>query len=149
LPSFSNILKIDESQQEIMEVPASSGFNHPNFELCEQFHSLISSPPLNKSKLVGVLWHTKLLRKVTITPEGHTSEDINRCIDMCVKRGDRIINMFFHSSDLLPGCTDYVKTKSDKARFMKCIRNCIEHLRVKHNAEFTTMREIREKLERN
>ena len=55
-----------------------------------------------------------------------------------------IINMFFHSSDLLPGCTPYVQTENDKRRFMDCLQRCIDHMRNTHNANFLTMRNIRQ-----
>lgn len=145
-PSLSDILKSDESQTGILEVPVTSGYNRKYFELCEKIHTHLASHPLNKARLIGMLWRTGIMRKITVTPEGYKSHDIKRCIDMAIARGDQVINMFIHSSDLLPGCTSYVRTKKEKDAFMMCIRDCVEHIRLKHNAEFTTMREIRKQL---
>ena len=145
-PSFDNALANDLEQQEILEVPVSSGYQRTSFERLDALHSKLSTPPLNHLHLVGILWRLGLLRKTTVTPEGHNSGDICRCIDAAIARGDCIINMFFHSSDLLPGSTPYVRTQADKRRFLDCIKRCIEHIRDTHHAEFLTMREIRQSL---
>ena len=145
-PSFDDVLKIDEAQKSLVEVPTSSGFDQTPFELLDALHTKLSTKPLNHLRLIGILWRLRILRKITVTPEGHAASDICRCIDACVARGDRIINMFFHSSDLLPGCTPYVQNEAEKKRFLDCIKRCVEHMSSVHNAEFVTMREIRQRL---
>ena len=145
-PSFDDVLKIDESQQSLLEVPTSSGFDRTNFEFLNALHTKLSTAPLNRMRLIGILWLLRILRKITVTPEGHEADDICRCIDACIARGDRIVNMFFHSSDLLPGCTPYVQSAADIQRFLDCIKRCAEHVRTVHDAEFITMREVRQRL---
>ena len=145
-PSFDDVLAENPDQDALLEVPTSSGYDRPAFERLDALHTKLSTPPLNRLRLVGILWRLRLLRKITVTPEGHDEADVRRCIDACIARGDRVVNMFFHSSDLLPGCTPYVRTEADKRRFMNCLRRCIEHVRDVHDARFVTMREIRASL---
>ncbi len=145
-PSFDDVLKDDETQLSLFEVPTSSGFDRTPFEILNTLHTKLSTRPLNRLRLIGILWRLRILRKVTVTPEGHDVDDICRCIDACIARGDRVINMFFHSSDLLPGCTPYVQNDAEKQRFLDCIKRCTQHVRTVHNAEIVTMREIRQRL---
>lgn len=145
-PSSDDAMKETYETPGIFEVPATSGYNFSNFEQLDKLHEKLSTPPLNRLRLIGILWRLHLLRKITITPEDTDHADICRCIDACINRGDKVINMFFHSSDLLPGCTQYVQSDEDKISFIDTIKRCVEHLRSRHDAQMTTMREIRQQL---
>jgi len=146
-PSMQDALREDNRNTcGILEIPVTSGYNLSNYELLDKVHTTLSAAPLNNLRLVGILWRLGLLRKTTITPEGTEPADVCRCIDSSIKRGDRIINMFFHSSDLLPGCTPYVQSETDKTRFMDVIKQCVEHVRKKYDGQMTTMRDIRHHL---
>lgn len=145
-PSFNNVLHQDPDQKTLLEIPTSSGYNRTPFEILDALHSKLSTPPLNKLRLIGMLWRLGIVRKITVTPEGYDATDICRCIDAGIARGNRVINMFLHSSDLLPGCTPYVQSTQDKQRFLDCIQYCADHVRTVHNAEFVTMREVRHRL---
>ena len=145
-PSCDDALKIDEAQRSLMEVPTSSGFDRTNFEFLNNLHMKLSTPPLHLLRFIGILWRLRILRKITVTPEGNEADDVCRCIDACLARGGRIVNMFFHSSNLLPGFTPYVQNAAEKQRFLDSIKRCAEHVRTIHNAEFVTMRKARQRL---
>jgi len=145
-PSRDDALQNARETPGILEVPSTSGYNFSNFEQLDKLHQKLSTPPLNRLRLVGIFWRLGLLRKITVTPEGTDHADICRCIDASVQRGDSVINMFFHSSDLLPGCTPYVQNNDDKKKFKNTVYRCVEHLRTKHDAQMTTMRDIRQQL---
>lgn len=145
-PSYNDIQVPDNSQKEILEIPTSSGFNHRWFEQMDSIHTLLSQSPVNKLRIIGILWKLGLMRKITVTPEGTTLKDLCRCIDMCVRRGDPVINLFFHSSDLMPGNTHYVKNADDLAAFYQTIECSLRHARSAHNAEFLTVRQAHEQL---
>jgi len=146
-PSMSDALREDiSSTGGVLEIPVTSGYNFSNFEQLDKLHATLSVAPLRSLRLVGILWRLGLLRKTTITPEGTEPADICRCIDASIKRGDKIINMFFHSSDLLPGCTPYVQSEADKTRFMNVIEQCVKHVQRKYDGQMTTIRDIRQYL---
>jgi hypothetical protein len=147
-PSFDNILLPGE-QREILEIPASSGFNHVNFEFLNKLHASLSKAPVNKLRLIGILWQLGIMKKITVTPEAARAEDVNRCIDMAVKRGDVMINLFFHSSNLVPGNTDYVQTEADLKEFYAKLEKIIKHVRRQHGAEFVSIRQAHERLTGN
>ena len=145
-PSSIDALALADECGGILEIPATNGYNFSNFELLDQIRTKLSIAPMNRLHLIGMLWRIGLMRQISVTPEGTNASDVCRCIDACIKRGDQIITMFFHSSDLLPGSTPYVRTEADKVRFMQLIQQCVEHVRRKHSASMTTMRDIREQL---
>jgi len=145
-PAFDNVLAEDETQRDILEIPTTSGFNFPWFEKMDFVHSLLSKKPINKLRMIGILSRLGLMRKITVTPEDTSSRDLCRCIDMCVRRGDRLISLFFHSSDLMPGNTAYVQNESDEAEFYNKIQQTVQHARTAYDAEFLTVRQTYEKL---
>jgi len=145
-PSEEDALTPGDGSIGILEIPATSGYTRTNFEQLHKIQSKLSTPPINRLRLVGILWRLGMLRPVTVTPEGNNYKDVCACIDASIKRGDRVINMFFHSSDLLPGCTQYVRTAADKIQMMDTISRCVDHIRSKHNARMTCMRDIRKQL---
>ena len=145
-PSFKNCLNADNEQRSIMEIPASSGFNRFRFEFCEAVQQKLSGPVVSRFRLIGLLWQLGIMRKVTVTPEGNHWKDVCDCMDQCVYRGARVVNMFIHSSDLLPGGTPYVRSEKDKQVFMDSLARCVEHMQRKHNAQFLTIRQLYPKL---
>jgi hypothetical protein len=92
--------------------------------------------------MIGILWHTRLLRKITLTPEGFAAADINACIVANHQRANGVIHLYFHSSDLLPGGTPYCQDELDIRRFYKTLDDVIDHLTQRYTVTFRTLREI-------
>lgn len=145
-PGMSNAAPENGDRIGILEIPVTSGFTNANFEVCNVIHSKLSEKWLKHSRAIGILWRLGLLRKVTVTPEGNSYEDVRACIDASIKRGDNVINMFFHSSNLLPGKTPYVRNAKDKQKMLDCIMRSADHMRNKYDAKVLCMREIKQQL---
>jgi len=144
-PDFHNCLA-QGSQRSLLEIPATAGFNLSWFQFSNKLHRLLSSPKIAKLHVIGILWRLKLLRKIAITPEGYTAKDICRCIDMNIRNGNRVINLFFHSSDLRPGSTAYVTTPQDKQHFFKTIENVVTYVQKTYQPDFLSIREAHKKI---
>jgi len=144
-PDFNNCLTRGR-QQHLLEIPATAGFNFPWFNFLNKLHAFLSSSKFAKLHLIGIMWRLKLLRKISITPEGYTSKDICRCIDMNVKNGNTVINLYFHSSDLLIGSTAYVKTQLDKQKFYKTLEDVIVYVKATYNSQFFSVRDAYSKI---
>lgn len=146
-PSFQDLLTEDDNQTQILEVPASRGFTRPQFEILQKIHELCSVPPLRWFRLIGIMWQLKIMRKVAITAEDTDSSDVCKCIDAHISRGDTVINMYIHSSDLLPGGgTPYVTNETDKSQFMTNLRECLQYIQNHPQIECVVMRELPDKL---
>lgn len=131
-----------ENLADILEIPSTSGYTNSNFELSDKIHSMLATSLLRHLRPIGILWRLGLLRQVSVTPEGNECRDVIACIDASIKRGDSVINMFIHSSNLLPGCTPFVKTEKDKIKMMDTINRCASHMQDRYGAEMVYMREI-------
>ena len=115
-PDYGNLLA-KGSQRQILELPATSGFSLRHFEAAAKLHEFLSMPPISSLRMVGVLWHTRLLRKLTLSPELFNETDMLTLAKACLRRGHNFLNLYFHSSSLLPGCTPYVPDEPSESRF--------------------------------
>jgi hypothetical protein len=69
-----------------------------------------------------VFHHVGILRKIWLSPENSTGEEMI-CLARAMRRkGARVLNLFFHSPTLLPGLTPFVKSKPEADEFLERIR---------------------------
>ncbi|OQY57609.1 MAG: hypothetical protein B6245_16080 [Desulfobacteraceae bacterium 4572_88] len=139
-PDFEN-LKTRGTQRDIFEIPVSSGFNFKNFELSDKIHQFLSSDPWRHFRMIGILWRLGLFKKLQLSPELTNSSDMISCIQACLRRGHRIIHMFFHSSSLLQGGSPYVSNEADETRFYKSIEDVVHYMKANTNVTFCTLSE--------
>jgi len=142
-PDYSNFTT-PGIQRDIFEIPVTSGFNLQKFTQCHKIHKLLSSSPFCYLHIIGILWRFGIFKKVILSPELVNSADMISCINACIKRGQRIIHTFFHSSSLLPGCSPYVKNKSDELLFYKNIEDVVNYLKTNTDVTFCTLSEAKE-----
>lgn len=140
-PDFGDINKAG-NQQDILELPASSGFNRANFKTASKIHNFLSKPIFSYLHPIGVLWHSGLLRKLYICPENYTLTEMTDCAETYLKKGNNYFNMHFHSSSLLPGSTPYVQSEEDKKEFLDRIKGFILFLRSKCNIVPCTLSDV-------
>lgn len=63
--------------------------------------------------LGGALAKTGMLERIPLTPEGTTSEEAIRCIDIALDDGFELLVISLHSPSLVPGHTPYVRSEDD------------------------------------
>jgi peptidoglycan/xylan/chitin deacetylase (PgdA/CDA1 family) len=132
------------TQREIFEIPVTSGFNRPYFRMCHNIHHVCSAKPWNIFHGIGILWHLNIMRKLQLSPELADASNMIALMDACLKRGHRIIHMFFHSSSLLPGGSPYVSNEDDEHAFYRKIADVITYLKTHVEVEFCTLTEARQ-----
>lgn len=120
-PSWDNT---DErgTQRELFELPVTAGFNRRDFPFWNHVHQRLSSPLLNSMHAVGLAWRSGLLRKIYLSPELATPEDMMALVRSALASGHQTIHMFLHSSTFIPGLNAYTKQHSD----LKAIYTAIE-----------------------
>ncbi len=64
-------------------------------------------------KLGGILAQLGLLERISLTPEGVSTEEALRGIDIAVDDGLPVLVLSFHSPSLMPGKTPYVRSDAD------------------------------------
>jgi len=116
----------DSSCSGLLEVPATIGYLQQNFTQCNAVHKLLSTRPINRLRLVGILYRLNLLNKVWLSPEQSDSGQMIALAARMIKQKSAIINLFFHSTALKAGLTEYVRTGADEERFLQQIASFLE-----------------------
>jgi phosphatidylinositol alpha-1,6-mannosyltransferase len=68
--------------------------------------------------LGGVLARSRLLERITLSPEGSDLTSMCRLTRALLARGQQILTLSYHSPSLVPGNTPYVRTARDLAEFL-------------------------------
>ncbi len=134
-------------QRRIYELPITSGFNRPGFPFWAGLHRAFSSILVRKARLVGLAWHTRLFRKLFLSPELTSVEDMLRLVDAAVASGNPAIHMFLHSSTLLEERGEYNRHNIGRAELYQSMQAVVEHLRARVDVEFCTISEAAQRLQ--
>lgn len=110
-----------ETAEGIVEIPLSAGFAG---RFASNGHAIF--PKLGKGlartlRMPGIAARLALLERVRLSPEGHTLHEMRRLTVAGLARGERLFLMSLHSSSLLPGATEYVRSESDRTAFIERI----------------------------
>ena len=144
-PSFENAL-VPGEQQNIMELPVTAGFNTTHFSIADKVHKVLSSGIISAIKPVGFLWHTKLLRKIYLSPELTHSEDMNTLVNTCLTREHPVVHMYLHSSSLIDEATGLLKVDNAFGTICERIGDVVSHLQNKADVSFCTITEAATRL---
>lgn len=120
----------------IVEIPLCAGFAGHFAD-----HGPRVFPHIGRSfgrtfRLPGIAARLSLLERLRLSPEGHTLEDMKRLTNVALSRGERIFMLSLHSSSLLPGATEYVRTEAERTAFIARIEQYIEFF--KHQVQGRT-----------
>lgn len=133
-------------QRDIYELPVTSGFNRSNFSKWGKMHAIMSSPMLSGLRLVGLAWHTQLLRKLYMSPELSSSYDMVALAKAALASGSPVIHMFLHSSTLLETRGQYNQHNIGRDALCARIRAVVDFLKSEIEIEFCTLSEAASKL---
>jgi hypothetical protein len=116
----------------LLEIPLSASFTgllaHSALPraVSVQLYDRLSRPGPLMMRLPGVFARLRLLEQITLTPEGVTLRELCRLTHALLARGHRAFVLSYHSSSLLPGNTEYVRSSSDLSRFLQTIGGYLE-----------------------
>ena len=79
-------------------------------------------------RLMGLLSHLGLLERIALTPEGTSTQEAIRAVDIALDDELPILVMSFHSPSLSPGHTPYVRGEDDLDRFYDWLRSVYGYL---------------------
>lgn len=121
--SWENLFEeSSKARDALLEIPPTVGFLQKNFSLCDSIFRVLSRKPLNRLRLIGLLDRLYLLNKVGLSPEISDSQSMIKLARCLLKKGYKLMNMFFHSSSLKAGLNEFVITKSDQKQFIHRIK---------------------------
>ncbi|HED36488.1 MAG TPA: WalW protein [Gammaproteobacteria bacterium] len=139
-PDYNNPIE-QGSQRNIVEIPVTVGFNRKNFPLMLQIYNFITHPLLKHLHLTGIFWHTRLLRKIYLSPESTSGKDMEALVDSTLDNHQPVIHMYFHSSSLIDGATGLMPGKQTNDTICNNIKHIIGYLQKKANVRFCTISE--------
>ncbi len=86
-------------------------------------HRRLQGNSARSLKLGAVLARSRLLERVRLSPEGADLAALQRLTRILLARGERIFTLYFHSPSLVPGHTEYVRTKAELEAFLDTLRS--------------------------
>ncbi len=106
------------SQRRLLEIPCSTDYTGVAGPMAPRLHRMISSPSLERTRIVGVLSRLRVVNKIMLSPEGSTLDEMKALSLSLLRRGVRTFSLTLHSPSVEPGCTPYVRTTADLGRFL-------------------------------
>jgi hypothetical protein len=140
-PSFENTNQAT-TQQKIIEIPVTVGFNRTYFQFWQKLHRLFEKAPFTWLRLNGLLWHSKVLRKLYLSPELCDANDMIRLVKSSTKRGQKVLHMYLHSSSLIENVTGLNNQSNARENICQQIAQVIYYLQQHYNVKFCTISEV-------
>jgi hypothetical protein len=127
----------------LVEIPTSVGFLWGPQGRSSAVRGALERSPLAHLKMVGLLDSMGLFARRWISPEVSTKREMIRLAKTLVRSGLRVLDLTFHSSSLLPGCTPFVRNDVDRERFVVRIEKFLEFC-ARQGFLFSTAHEVAE-----
>ncbi len=131
-----------DNGKSILEVPATIGFNRWPFEFWQQIYLYLQKDWLNPLRPIGIMHHTRLLRKIWLSPEISSANDMIALSKVMLKNGIKFLNLSFHTTTLLPGKSPFVKNEEELELFYSKIDKLLAYLTSSTNLTSLTLSEI-------
>jgi len=118
-------------ERSLLEIPVSVGYLGGNFALKNEIHRVLSRRWIRRTRLIGLLDRLKLLKKVTLSPELSSVEEMISLSETMIDCGFEFLHMYFHSPTLKVGSTSYVKTSAERNVFLRKLESYFSYANFK------------------
>jgi len=106
-PSLEDDIQRQERSGPIVEIPATVGYRRWPWKVQGVVDRLVRSPVPRALRLSGLAARVGQLDRIALSPELSTDEELRRLTDISLRHEIGTLNLFLHSSVLLPGATPY------------------------------------------
>lgn len=113
----------------LLHIPATVGYLRSDFKLSNRIYQVASKPGMRKFRLLGLLEKLKLVEQVVLSPEINSASQMIALTKIMQRKEVRYVNLFFHSTTLMVGATEYVRTSEDEAAFYGKMRAYLEYIK--------------------
>lgn len=124
--SSEKILK-SNANGELLQVPATIAFLQKNHQLCGWLSRVVDTNVMKKIHARGILYRLNILNKVFLSPEIATGQSIIQLAKRMKNLGFDVLNLFFHSTTLLPGCSPFNNNPNEEKIFLQHIEKFLEY----------------------
>ena len=105
----------------LLQIPATVGFLQGDQQRSTAWDCRLRRAPWRPLRLIGLFDRLGWLNRVWLSPEQATGDEMIALTRSLLRTSLPVVNLFFHSGSLRPGCTPFVKTDADRADFLKRI----------------------------
>jgi phosphatidylinositol alpha-1,6-mannosyltransferase len=133
-------------QRRMLELPVTRALTGSLGAAFPRLYRKIDGPVLRRSHIGSVLARSRMLERITLSPEGSDLPAMRRLTRALLARGQRIFMLQYHSPSLAPGNTPYVRDDGDLAEFLGRLAGFLTYFRDELGGEFLTPREVRDRL---
>lgn len=130
----------------LAELPLSAGFSRAPFPLWERVFDRLSGPTARRLRIPGVASRTGLIKKLILSPELETVDDMLLLSRRLIEQGVSHLNLLMHSPTLRPGLTPYTQSAEDVRRFVASLEEFIGRLGEIADVAFATVSEAADRL---
>lgn len=128
-------------QRDVLEFPVTVGYNHASYPAMHRLYQAISAPGLDRLRLVGAFWHLRLVRKLYLSPEVTSGEDMKPLVDFAIANELPALHMYLHSSSLISRGNGLLAGPDPMAEVLANISTLLTHARERANLTFCTISE--------
>lgn len=128
----------------VVEVPVTVGFTRFAPADWPRVARLLAAARGRGVRLFGVASRLGLFRRVILSPETHSVDDMLRISRRMIEAGEPYLHMYFHSSSLVPGFSPFVRTEQDREALYDTLRRFVEGLSESADVRFCTVTEAAE-----
>lgn len=129
-------------RRRLLELPVTRALAGVLSRPAPDLYRAAEGPALRRLRAAGLLARTRLLERITLSPEGSDLAAMLRLTRALLRRGQRIFTLSYHSPSLEPGHTPYVRTQRDLALFLDRISGFLDFFRHEAGGCFLTVREL-------
>lgn len=105
----------------LLELPTTIGFLSGDHRRRAKMRFALERSFVRHLKVVGALDRMGALTKRWLSPETSSAETMIRLAEAWVSSGETFLHLTFHSCTLLAGATPFVRTASERSRFLRSI----------------------------
>lgn len=135
LPNFAG------QQRHLLELPVTVGFNRMDDETGRHLQTKAEKGIWHYCRANALLWHLKLLRKLYLSPELSSIDDMKSLVDNCLRQERPVIHMYLHSSSFLDNGTGFYLDKDAHKHILDSVTQVFEHLSQQANVTCATISE--------
>lgn len=109
----------------LFEIPLTRGFTGLARHSGPVLHRLLFNKVLKPFRAAGIAARTRLLERISLSPEGFTVDEQRRLLRAMAEAGHRVFTLTYHSPSLAAGHTPYVRTAEDLRNFLHALESIV------------------------
>lgn len=113
----------DSLHYSLLEIPASAGYARGPFRWNNNIYKRLDAKIFRHLHVKGILNRAGLIKKIWLSPETSSAEEMIILTKAMIRRGFNYLNMFFHSTALKAGLSPFVRNENEEALFLKRIED--------------------------